>query len=1241
MNKDAAPKASGREGDAKSGQKLHVVGIGASAGGIGALQKFFRAVPADTQTTFVVVMHLSPEHESHLQEVLENVAAIAVTQVHERTAMERGHIYVIPPNRNIEITDGHLIVTEFEEPRGRRAPIDVFFRTLAEVHRNGIGIVLSGSGTDGTVGMKAIKQQGGVLMVQLPEEADYDAMPTSAINTGMVDFVLPAEQLAEKAEELAKDVLYGDTAPFDASNIDEDDEATLHKILVQLQARTGHDFRGYKRSTLCRRINRRMRVAQVDTLADYLDFLRRNQSEALSLQKDFLISVTDFFRDPDVFGAVAEKIIPHIFEAHSSDDQVRVWVPGCATGEEVYSLAILLLEEADRHKSPPRFQIFATDLDEDALAYAREGRYPDAIATDVSEERLRRFFVSEGSYYRVKSSLREMVLFASHDLLRDPPFSNLSLISCRNLLIYLQRELQAKVFEVFHYALEPDGFLLLGSSESAGGTPSLFRNLDKRNRLYQRKRNTSHLAHRLPDLPLKASSRKWVRSRHRTVEPAQPGPTSDGDLHQKSLETHAPPSMLVDSNLDIVHLSERAGHFLQVPGGSPTSNAIKLARDPLRLDLRAGLQTVFDGEKSVLSAPIMLDDGGEDRTIRLYISSKEGETGQPLALVLFIETEPLMLGSAAKDKADGDSDMRAEHLVREVDRLRDQLQITSEKSDTQQEELKATNEELQSINEEYKSTLEELETSKEELQSVNEELKTVNVELKEKVDDLSHANNDLKNLMGATDVATLFVDLDLDIKLYTPALEEIFNIRRLDEGRPLSHITHRLDVDDLEGKACAVLRDLIPYEQTLEGANGKWYLMRIIAYRTTEDRIEGVILTFVDITRVRAARENLRRTQEHYELLIESVDEYAIFTMNPNGQVVSWNPGAVRLFGYTADEFLGEPAALVFTDEDRDAGIPEREMSVAREAGQTSDERWHVRKDGSTFWGRGTMTALYDDAKLRGFAKVLRDDTEKREAEEAMRHMNQTLEQKVEERAQQVRKLASELTMAEQQERRRLSQILHDSLQQRLYGIQMKMTFVRDHAEHGDREELTAYADQAWEWIVKAIETTRQLSVDLSPPVLSGDGLTDAINWLQGQMAEMHGLHIDLEAERSFHVRDQDMLVLLFHLVRELLFNVVKHAEVDHARVELFEEDDVLVIRVIDTGRGFELESVFEDAQHKGYGLFSVRERLNLFGGHLDIDTAPGEGTTVTIYVSIDESGDGVPVGLDVASEHDIQPADQ
>jgi two-component system CheB/CheR fusion protein len=821
-------------------RQLAVVGIGASAGGIRALQTFFQAMPPSPGVVFVVVMHLSPERESALPQVLQAYTAMPVQQVRDRVRMEPNHVYVIPPNQHLRIADGHLDVSDFEEPRWQRAPIDVFFRTLAHVHPDGTGIVLSGSGTDGTVGLQAIKECGGIAMVQLPEEAEYDGMPRSAIATGLVDFVLPAAELASKVVELHRHGL-PPGLQTDSEDLPESEMDILRRILVRLQVNTGHDFRGYKNSTVLRRIERRMRVTQVETHDAYLDYLRRTPLEARALLKDLLISVTHFFRDPAAFEALQEQVIPRLFEARALGEPLRVWVPGCATGEEAYSIAILLLEHADAVEQPPDIQIFASDPDEDALIFAREGLYPAAIAADVSEQRLRRFFMREGAYYRVRKDLREMILFASHSLLKDPPFSQLDLISCRNLLIYFQRELQDKVYELFHYALRPQGYLFLGSAESVESASNLFYEVNKAQRLYRRISPTHGMA-RLPDLPLSTEVLwRMPQGGARRVSPQQEA--SHAEQHRQALEIYAPPSLLVDADGTIVHISESANRYLQFTAGSPSLNLIRTILPELRLEMRTALYRTLERNQPINTAPLPVDIRGQQRFVQLFVSpSSNGQV-----LVVFMEI-PAPEPGAPRVEASDDSDLHLNEMEAELEATKAQLQHALENAETQQEELRAANEELQSINEEYRSTLEELETSKEELQSINEELKTLNQELKDKVEDLGQANNNLQNLMAATDVATLFVDRRLTIRLYTPSLAQIFNIMPVDQGRPLNHVTHRLDYEHLQDDIQQVLNTLVPLEREVSQAGERYYLMRLLPYRTTDDRIDGVVITFVDIT---------------------------------------------------------------------------------------------------------------------------------------------------------------------------------------------------------------------------------------------------------------------------------------------------------------------------------------------------------------------------------------------------------
>ncbi len=1200
----AAPAEALDQDEAKD--QLIVAGIGASAGGTEALQAFFEALAPDLGIAYVVVTHLSPEHRSHLPEILGSKTAMPVTQVHETVPLEADHVYLIPPGRRLAVTDGHISALPFEEPHGHRAPIDLFFRSFAEAHGDGFAILFSGGGSDGSVGLKAVKEVGGLVLVQDPSEAKHDSMPRNAIATGLADLVLPVRELAAQMPDLVRSKRRVHLLPkqLDGDTQTDGDTKALRDIFALLHTRTGHDFSQYKRSTVLRRIGRRMQVHRLEQLGDYRALLRTDSEEPQALFQDLLISVTTFFRDSAAFEALAERVIPSLFDDRGENDPIRVWVPGCATGEEAYSLAILLLEEAERRGVFPTLQIFATDLDEDALTTARNGRYPDAIEADVSPERLARFFERDGDHYRARPEIRDFVLFATHSLLRDPPFSRLDLASCRNLLIYLDLDLQRHVFDILHYALRPGGYLFLGSSETADD--GLFRPVGKDHRIFQA---LAHPTGEHPPLPnlLSAPRARLPEKGHA----APPEPMSEGTLHRKTLEDVGPPSALVDERYRVVHLSETAGRFLQPPGGTLTSDLAALVRPELQFELRAALHRAFHDGVPTFSPAVPVRFNGTAQRVHLVVRPRPPrKNAEPLALVVFIEGNPVEDAPlAAGDQA---VDETVRQLSEELRQARGQLQTTREEADTSTEELRASNEELQSINEEYRSTTEQLETSKEELHSINEEIETVNAELNSKLGEVRRAHDDLENLMVATEVGTLFLDPDLIIKRFTPPIADLFNIAESDHGRPITDLTHHLEYPAFVDDVRAVLGDLAPIEREVHSTDGRWFLARLHPYRTVDNRVHGVVATFVDFTARKQAEEALRQSEERYRLLFESVEEYAIFTLELDGRIASWNTGAEQIFRYTEDEIVGQPVDLIFTEEDRAAGVPEQEMETAARTGTTSDERWHVRRDGSRFWASGVMTALREPGgSLRGFAKVLRDNTERKEAEAALRRAKETLEERVLERTEQVRELASTLAVAEQDERRRIAQILHDDLQQLLFAIQLKMTFVQRGADAAAAPDLAAYAEESEGLLQQAIQVSRRLTVDLSPPVLAGEGLADALEWLKTPMLEVHGLTVDIRSERPFVIPQEGMRVLLFQVVRELLFNVVKHAGTDHATVTLAEHDGDLSITVEDGGDGFDPEAIKPDPDG-GFGLFSVRERLRLFEGQLEIVSVPGDGTRVT-----------------------------
>jgi two-component system CheB/CheR fusion protein len=888
--------ASGRNGESKP----IIVMIGASAGGVQALQAFVNALPAETGAAFVVVIHLDPEKRSELPAILASRTKMSVLQVEGTQKLAADHIYVIPPDRHLQLIDHEISAQKFDEPRGHRSPIDSFFRSVAERLGDGFAVILSGAGSDGSIGVRAVKEAGGIILVQDPNEAEYGSMPRSAIATGVVDFVLPARELARRLADLVR--VKRSAAVPETGQVDEE---LVRRILAHLRVRTGHDFSKYKQSTVLRRIGRRMQVARADELKDYYEFLKNNEEEAQALLGDLLISVTTFFRDRDAFEALAKNVLPTLFSGRKPNEAIRVWVCGCATGEEAYTMAILLLEEASRHEFRPPIQVFGSDLDSRALAFARDGRFPAAIETDVNEERLRRFFVHNGDHYRIRQEVRDMVLFAVHDLLKDPPFSHVDVISCRNVLIYLDRDLQEQVCSTFHYALNPGGYLLLGGSETADHPPGLFRIVDRTTRLYQSTAQAGERPRQLPRLIGPARAREPAMQLGRAISPT----TALGEAvsHRRAIEKIAPPSILVDEGHRVIHLSDTAGRYLMPSGGPLSGDVSDLARPELRFELRSSLHRAFERNESTLSLPILVRFNGVAVPVQLLVKPVAEDEIARQALVMFIEGTPAENDVLPTERAATDETVR--RLSQELELTQSRLRTVREESEAANEELRAANEELQSINEEYRSTSEELETSKEELQSINEELQTVNTELKLKLEAISRAHSDLQNLMAATDFGTLFLDSRLRIKRFTDRVTDLFSITPADEGRPITDFAHQLEYPDLIKDARAILSDLAPVKREIHSRSGRWYDIRMRPYRTVDDKIDGVVLTFVDISEQRDIEEALRASEQrllHEKRLVELSRE-PIFVWEFDGNILEWNRGSEELYGYLHEEAVGQP----------------------------------------------------------------------------------------------------------------------------------------------------------------------------------------------------------------------------------------------------------------------------------------------------------------------------------------------
>jgi two-component system CheB/CheR fusion protein len=995
------------------GYQLHpLVGLGGSAGSIPALKVFFENTPADTGQAFVVVLHLAPEHASTLAEVLQNATRMPVQQVTQRVRVQPDHVYVIPPGKAIEAADEHLVLTDDPlSPRGRHVAVDLFFRTLADTYGpHAAAVVLSGANSDGSIGIKRIKERGGLTVAQDPLEAEHASMPRSAIATNMIDWVLPVAQIPERLkqyfalekelklppEELDAAAQAPHSAKDAAPRADaESAESGLIEVLNFLRSRTGRDFSVYKRATVVRRIARRMQVNGVHELDAYLSCLRTTPGEAGALLQDLLISVTNFFRDGDCFAAL-DAHLGELFKGKGPGDTVRVWVPACATGEEAYSLAMLLAEKARDMDAPPLIQVFATDLDEEAIASARDGHYPATIEADVSEERLRRYFIKEHRGYRVRREVRETVLFAQHDVLKDSPFSRLDLVSCRNLLIYLSREAQRRVFQIFHFALLPNGHLFLGSSETAEDAGDMFAVVDKKHRIFVQRPTPRSVLLGLSgpsSLALSLDAGKLlspipVTLPGRALDPRLPAAalqTGDhrsaswGEVHFKLLESLAPPSILVDAEHEIRHLSPSAGRFLQFAGGEPSRNLLRAVLPSLRIELRAALYQVAQVKASceVLVSPVEVE--GENVEVAIRVSPAKDAGGEFYMVVL--NARPLG-GHAPSEASQPErigADPVARHLDRELERLKSHLRDTVEQYEASTEELKASNEELQAMNEELRSATEELETSREELQSINEELTTVNQELKGKVDQLAHSNSDMHNLMDATAIATVFLDRELQITRYTPAAVGLFNLIASDLGRPLADLATRLDYADLGNDARRVLDKLVPIEREVGLPDGTWFLSRLLPYRTLDDHIGGVVVSFIDIT----ARKQAEEVRLWLSAVVASSTD-AIISFSMDETILSWNAGAERIFGHPADDAIGQPLMLL---------APERAKEQARmlrrlqggDAVAHHETAWRC-KDGRDVHVSLSVSPIKDThGRVIGGTAIARDITTQRQAAEALR----------------------------------------------------------------------------------------------------------------------------------------------------------------------------------------------------------------------------------------------------------------
>ncbi|HVS97779.1 MAG TPA: CheR family methyltransferase [Puia sp.] len=1136
------------------------VGIGASAGGIQALKTFFQNVPKDSGIAYVVILHLSPDHDSKLAEVLQVAATIPVAQVLGRTKVHPNHVYVVPPNQHLAMVDGQISVSPNLQPEDRRAPVDIFFRTLADTHGSkAVCVVLSGTGANGSMGLKRVKEMGGAALVQNPREAEFNEMPRNAIATDLVDEVLPVAEIPAKIISY-RDSLGKVRIPAEAEKRPEDLQQALRDIFTQLRVRTGHDFSNYKRPTLLRRIERRINIRNLSDLPAYAAFIAQNPDEIIALLKDLLISVTNFFRDRKAFDMIGQDVLPNFMHNKTSEDQLRIWVAGCATGEEAYSMAILCAEQTLSVIDAPKIQIFATDIDEAAIDHAREGYYTVNDAADVSPERLRRFFMKEGEGYRIRREIREMILFANHNFIKDPPFSHLDMVSCRNVLIYLNRAAQERVMETFHFALNPGGFLFLGSSESADGANDLYSIFSREYHIFQSRKKLvrsfpvpeSVLTFRIEQPRLSPNNNE---RENRALERI-----TFGDLHQRLLEEYAPPSVIVNEEYDVVHLSERAGRYLQVGGGELSQNLLKLVRPELRLELRGALYQATQRQTAVEARALKVVVGERTETINIHVRPvlREGDVAHGFVLILF---EPTSGGGSGKEVVQASDDPVARHLEDELMRLKAQLRASIEQHEFHAEELKASNEELQAMNEELRSSAEELETSKEELQSINEELRTVNQELKVKIEETSLTSNNLQNLINSASIGTIFLDRSFRIALFTPAIREIFNLIPGDYGRPLSDITHHLEYDQLLHDAEIVLERLSTIEREVNTTDGRVFMMRVLPYRTAEDHINGVVITFIDMTTRKKAEEGLRSSEEKYRTVLATIEDgFCIVEVLFDGE------------GREVDyRFLEANAAFL-----RHTGISEDIAGkTSRELFNESEPRWldifsQVARTGESVYvedeiGPQSSRGWYEinamrsgDAVQHRVAVFFRDVTERTRAEQALRLSEERY-----------RIALSSAEMAAWDWDVQYDTIVWNDQQYALLGLEgnNRTTNIALFLQFVHPDDLEAVHHE----LNTAVEETGVFRCEFRIRKADGGGIrwmcgyARAVDRKDGKATRMAGVMYDITKQKSVEQQKEEFISIASHELKTPVTSIKSYVEMLQEKLSRKDEKNAALIRKMDS----------------------------------------------------------------------------
>ncbi|HEV2274223.1 MAG TPA: chemotaxis protein CheB [Acidobacteriaceae bacterium] len=1186
-----------------------IVGIGASAGGYEAFVQLLKALPTDTGMAFIFIMHLEPEHKSMLAKLLSNVTRMPVAEASNGLAVKPNHVYVITPKTDLGIQNGVLRIVPRSATGGRYLPVDNFLTSLAQDRpSSSIGVILSGTASDGTLGLKAIKAAGGITFAQNEGTSKYHGMPGSAIASGSVDFVLPPEAIGKELERLARHPYLGVPQTAKLPELPAVGETDFGKVLHLLHSATGVEFTGYKPGTIRRRVARRMVLQKMEDMGTYARFLRSNRGEIDALFQDILIHVTSFFREPEAFKILQARVFPKIVAGKKRGEAVRVWVPGCSTGEEVYSLTIALFEFLGERASSTSIQVFGTDISEVSIDKARAGIYSKNSLRDVSSARMRRFFTATEGGYRVNKALRESCIFARQDLTKDPPFSRIDLISCRNVLIYLGASLQKRIIASFHYALHDSGFLLLGKSETLTAYLDLFALADRKAPLYIKKLSRGKPAPEFVPAPFEKTALP-------VPMPEEPAFDALREADRLVWQRYAHAGLVLNDDLDILHFRGETSPYLAPVSGKASLHVLRMVKEELRMELRAAIQKARRTNAPVRSTGLHVKHNGHKREIHLEVEPLNRGGGKERYFLVLFEDAGTAVPLAQEEKRAIQTqrysgEREVEQLRRELEASREYVQSVVEQQEAGNEELKSANEEILSSNEELQSTNEELETAKEELQSTNEELVTLNETLQNRNTELAQLTDDLANVLDGSNIPILIVGNDGRIRRLTPSAESLLNLLPGDVGRPIGNIRPNVDIPDLDAVIAEVSRTFAEVQRDVRDKEGRWYSLRIRPYRTADNKIAGVLMALLDINGLKCANEALSESEATVRALLENLG-HGILVVDKTGKIVIVNAGAEAIFGYRRADLLGQSIDLLLPERLRDVHAQHRtgylRAPKVRPMGNNVEPVGR-RKNGKEFPVEVTLSYIETANTLLAVATVV-DLSEQRRTAAALDEKESALQFS----QGQVESLTATLLSAQEEERERLARELHDDLNQRLAALAVKAGVLQKQLPTGSgdaRDQMRGFRQM----IDEMTEDVRRMAHQLHPSILDHFGLAKALDSLCEEFRKLKGFSIGFRQRNLPADIPREIGLSLYRVSQELLSNVAQHSGAKTVSVTLAGAAGGLHLVVSDDGAGFDAAAV---SQKPGLGLTSMRERLRVAGGTLSIKSKPGEGTRIEARIPL------------------------